>query len=70
MAEIEKPFLAVKGFNTNSVQCLPPYFVVISNMHVYSLTRTISHLHRRAPKTVLRVRKLVYEKVIIFEGLL
>ena len=70
MTEIERPFLAAKCFNTNLVQCLPPYFVIISNMHVCSLACTISHLHRRAPKTVLRARKLVYEKIIIYEGLL
>ena len=70
MTEIERPFLAAKGFNTNLVQCLPPYFVIISNMHVCSLTYTISHLHRCAPKTILRARKLVYEIIIIYEGLL
>ena len=70
MTEIKRPFLAARGFNTNLVQCVPPYFVTISNMHVRSLTRTISHLHRRAPKTVLHARKLMYEKNIIYEDLL
>ena len=70
MTEIERPFLAARGFNTNLVQCVPPYFVIISNMHVRCFTRTISHLHRRAPKTVLHAQKLVYEKNIIYEGLL
>ena len=35
--EIEMPFLAVKGFNTNLVQFLPLYHVIISNMHVCSV---------------------------------
>ena len=70
MTKIERPFLAAKGFNTNLVQCLPPYYVIISNVHVCSFTRTISHVNRSAPKTVLHARNLVYEKIIIFEGLL
>ena len=67
---LEGPFLAARGFDTNLVQCLPPYYVIISNMHVCSFTCTISHVHRRTPKTVLRSRNLVYEKIIICEGLL
>ena len=45
MTKIEKPFLAAKGFNTNVVQCLPPYYVIISNVHVYFFTFTISQVH-------------------------
>ena len=70
MTEIERPFLAAQGFNTNLVQCLPPYFVIISNVHVCSFTCTISHVHTRAPKTVLHARNLLYEKIIIYEDLL
>ena len=70
MTEIERPFLVARRFNTNLVQCVPPYFVIISNMHVRSLTRTIFHLHRRALKSVLHARKLMYEKNIIYEDLL
>ena len=70
MTEIEGPFLAAKGFNTNLVQYLPPFYVIISNVHVCSLTCTISHVHRRAPKTVLRAQNLVYEKIITYEDLL
>ena len=70
MTEIGRPLLAAKGFNNNLVQCLPPYYVIISNVHVCSFTCMISHVHRGAPKTVLRARNLVYEKVIIYEGLL
>ena len=70
MIEIERLFLAAKGFNTNLVQCLPPFFVIISNVHVCSFTCTISHVHRRAPKTVLGAQNLVYKKIIIYEGLL
>ena len=62
MTKIERPFLAAKGFNTNLVHFLPPYHVIISNMHVCSFTCTISHVHRLAPKTVLRAQNLVYEK--------
>ena len=70
MTKIERPFLAAKGFNTNLVQCLPPYYVIISNVHICSLTCTILHVYRRAPKTVLHAQNLVYEKVIIYKGLL
>ena len=49
MTEIERPFLATKGFNTNLVLFLPPYHVIISNAHVCSFTCTISHVHGRAP---------------------
>ena len=63
MTEIERPFLAAKGSNTNLVLFLPPYYVIISNVHVCSFTCTISCVHGRAPKTVLRARNLVYEKL-------
>ena len=66
MTEIESPLLAPKGFNTNSVQCLPLYNVIISKVHVYSFTCTISHVHRRAPKMVLQARNLVYKKSCYF----
>ena len=49
MTEIERLFLAAKGLNTNLVQCLPPYYVVISNMNVCSFTCMISYVHRHAP---------------------
>ena len=61
--EIQRPCLTVKGFNINLVQFLPPYLVVIGNVHVYSFRCTISRVQRRAPKTVLRARNLVYEKL-------
>ena len=70
MTKIERPFLAAKGFNTNLVQCLPPYYVIISTVHIYPFTCMISHVHRHAPKTVLHAQNLVYEKIIIHEGLL
>ena len=53
MTEIEGLFLAAKGFNINLVQCLPLYYVIISNVHICSFTCTISHVNRHAPKTVL-----------------
>ena len=42
--EIEMPFLAVKGFNTNLVQFLPLYHVIISNVHVYSFSCTKNYI--------------------------
>ena len=56
--DIERPFLAAKGFNTNLVQFLPLYHVIVSIMHVCSFKCTISHMHGRAPKTV----RFVYTK--------
>ena len=43
--EIERPFLAAKGCNTNSVQFLPPYYVIISQVQVCSFSLTIPHVH-------------------------
>ena len=64
MTEIERLFLAAKGFNINLVHLLPLYHVIISNVHNCSFTCTISHVHGHAPKTtVLRARNLVYEKL-------
>ena len=60
--EIERPLLAGKSFNTNLVQFLLPFHVIISNVHVYSFTHTISHVHGRARKTVFRAQNLVHEK--------
>ena len=56
--EIESPFLAA-----NLVQFLPPNHVIISNVHVSPFTCTISHVHGRAPKAVLRAGNLVHEKL-------
>ena len=70
MTEIERPFLAAKGFNTNLVQWLSPYCFIFSNKHVCSFTCTISHGHRRAPRIVLRARNLVCEIIITYEDLL
>ena len=70
MTKTEGPFLAAKGFNTNLAQCLPPYYVIVSNMHICSFTCRISHMHRHAPKMVLPALNFVYEKIIIYEGLL
>ena len=70
MTKIERPFLAAKGFNTNLLQCLPLYCIIVSNVHVCSFACRISHVHKRAPKTVLPALNFVYEKIIIYEGLL
>ena len=50
-------FLDAKGFNTDLVHLLPSY-VIVSNVHVCSLPGTISHVHGRAPKTVLGVHEI------------
>ena len=70
MTEIERLFLAAQSFNTNLVQCLPPYFVIISNMHVCCFMCTISHVHMHAPKMVLHTQNLLYKKIMIYEDLL
>ena len=61
--EIERPFLAGKGFDASLVQFLLLDHIVISNVHVCSFTSTISLVHGRAPKTVLHERK-----ILIYEG--
>ena len=43
--EIERPFLATKGVNTNLVQYLPLYHVIISNVDVCSFIFAIFHVH-------------------------
>ena len=63
--EIERPFLAGRGSNTNLVQFLLPYHVIISNVHVCSFMCMISHVHRRAPTTVFRVQNLVHKKFLL-----
>ena len=63
MTKIERLLLAGMGFNSNLVQFLPPYYVIISNVHVCSFTGTISHGHGRAPKFVLRAWNILYEKL-------
>ena len=70
MTEIERVFLAAKGFATNLVQCLPPYYVIISTVHICPFTCTTFHAHRRAPKSVLCARNLLYKKFVIHEDLL
>ena len=67
--EIEGPFLAAKGLKTNSVQFLPPNHVTISNVCICSFTCMISHVRGHACKTILRAQNLVYEKLLIYEGL-
>ena len=70
MTEIDRLLLAAKGFNTNLVQCLPPYYVIVRNAHIFSITCRISHVNRHAPKMVLHAQNLLYEKIIIYEALL
>ena len=61
--EIERLFLAANSFNTNLVKCLPPHYVIISNVHICSFMCMISHVHRC-------VQNLVYEKILINEGMM
>ena len=61
--ERERPFLAAKGFNTNLVQFLPPYHVIISNVHICCFMGTICHVHLCAPKMVLHDPNVVYKKL-------
>ena len=63
MIEAERSLLAAKGFSANLVHFLPPYHVIICNVHHCSVTGTISHVHGLAPKTILRARNLVFEKL-------
>ena len=70
MTETERPFLAAKGFNANLIQCIPLYYVIISNVHLFSFMCTVFHMYRYAPKMVLCAQNLVYEKTKIYEGLL
>ena len=56
--EIERLFLAAKGFNINLVQFLLWCHVVISNVHIYPFTLIISHMHL---KKVLHAQSLRYK---------
>ena len=47
--EKERPLSVTEDFDTNLVHFLWPY-VIISNVHVYSFTGAIFHMHRRVPK--------------------
>ena len=62
MQDSNRLFLAAKGFNTNFVQFLLPYHVIVSNLYVYSFMCTISQVHGCEPKTVLHAQNLVHEK--------
>ena len=69
--EIERQFLAAKGFNTNLVQFLPRYCVIISNVyiiHVYFFTCMISHVHGCAHKTILDAQNLMHEKLLFMRA--
>ena len=57
-SEIERPCLAAMGFNTNLVHFLPPHHIILINVHGCSFTGAISHVHKHAPKTVLRAKIL------------
>ena len=58
MTKIERPFLAAKGFNTNLVQCLPPFYVISSNVHVCSFTCTRCAPKRFCVRDILCKKKL------------
>ena len=57
-----RPLLAAKGFNTNLVHFLAPYYVIVSNLHICPFMGMTSHVYRRAPKTILFLQSLVYKK--------
>ena len=61
--EIERLFLPGKGFNTNLIQFLLPYHVIINNVHVCSYACTISHVNGHACKTALHAQNLVHKKL-------
>ena len=61
--KIERSSLTAKGFNTSLVQLLLLYNISINNFHASSITCTISHLERHAPKTVLHARNLLYKNL-------
>ena len=62
-AKIKRPFWVAKGFNSNLVQFLPSYHLIISSVHVCSFMCTISNVHGRAPKTISCKRNIVFEKL-------
>ena len=43
---MERPFLAAKNFNADLVQFLPPFYGIISNVHVSCFTCKEVHLNR------------------------
>ena len=47
------------GFNTNLVQILLRYHVILSNIHICSFMPMILHVDGRAPKTILHAQNLV-----------
>ena len=51
--------LAVMGFNTNLVQILLLYHVILSNIHICSFMPMILQVEGRAPKTILHAQNLV-----------
>ena len=61
--EIERLFLAAKGFNTNLVQFLLPYHFIISNVDICSFMCAIFHMHGRVPEMVLHAQNLVHESL-------
>ena len=60
MTKIERLFVAAIVFNTNLLKFLPPYHVIISNIHICFFKGMISHMHRHAPKTVSWAQNFVY----------
>ena len=60
--EIERPFLAATGFNSNLVHFLLLYHAIISNVEVCFLTGTISHVHGCAPKKWLCIHENLLTK--------
>ena len=63
MTEIERLFVAAKGFSTTLIHFLAPHYIIISNVHICSFTCTISYMHGCAPKIVLGAPNLMYDKL-------
>lgn len=69
MTEIERLFLAAYGFNTNLVDFLPPYNVIISNVRICSFTGLISPTLAQTC-TCFACTKFCIQKIIIYEVLI
>ena len=58
MTEKQRLFLAAKGFNTNLVQCLPPYYVIISNVHL------LFYIHNFPRAQSYNRKNMIYEGLL------
>ena len=61
--EIKRPLSAAKGFDTNLVQFLPLYHVIIRNINICFVISTIFYVHRHGTKMVFHAQNLVHAKL-------